>query len=344
MSTAYLIIILGMLLPIVAAPTAAPVTDKLEKRTPLFSSFQVEQGLHQAASLSAMTLLITAHRAIMNTGFVLRRKSLSTDTLVVLTTGVVTCIWTTLVLVSGLVMKERPCRTNLEVCLARLSYAPWMLQILFFFWLIAYCDEVLRLWSKDAADSALSGLSNTETKHNWHFPSLGIWKLECSRGPYNWSGSVDHKFRWLLYTTITFTVCVTAYGAIRVALYSLGLLNVVGIVLFIAGAGGANKYADAPHVYTSDMLRVVLTTRHKEGTVYVLPSRNRGFDAVWSPKINYEHREVDALSNLETNSTEGVRKDLRHILAAFNASAELSSDAVNDLAGWLYEPEAHPAM
>ncbi|KAI9868590.1 MAG: hypothetical protein M1813_004440 [Trichoglossum hirsutum] len=53
---------------------------------------------------------------------------------------------------------------------------------------------------------------------------------------------------------------------------------------------------------------------------------------------------TDALSNLETNSTEGARKDLRHILAAFNASAELSSDAVNDLAGWLYEPEAHPAM
>ncbi|KAH0544425.1 hypothetical protein FGG08_001452 [Glutinoglossum americanum] len=335
-----------------ASAAPAPMAgDLLEKRNnALFSSFQAEQGLHQAAALSAMTLLITAHRAIMNTGFVLRQRSLSTDAWVVLTVGLVTCIWTTLVVLSGLLFKERPCRASLEACLARMSYAPWMLQILFFFWLIAFWDEVSYLRSKDVEHRMRLNLSDSsiaETKHAWLSITLPrilgfrIWKLECSRGPSNWSGSVDPKFRWLLYGTITSVVVITAYGAIRGALYSLGLLNLVGVVLFVAGAGGANMYAGAPHVYNGDMLRIALTTRHREGTVYILPFRNRGFDAVWSPKIDYEHREVDALSNSEA---EGRRRDLRHILAAFNESTELDPDAVNDLAGWLYEPEKHPTM
>lgn len=56
----------------------------------------------------------------------------------------------------------------------------------------------------------------------------------------------------------------TALGAIRTELYTIGLLNFVGLVLFIVGAGGANKYATAPHMYAADMLCVVKPDTERE--------------------------------------------------------------------------------
>jgi len=41
------------------------------------------------------------------------------------------------------------------------------------------------------------------------------------------------------------------------------------------------------------MLRVALGTSHLEGTMYILPSRKAGFEAVWSPKIPAEHDGAD---------------------------------------------------
>jgi hypothetical protein len=92
-----------------------------------------------------MTLLITAHRALMNTGFTLRQKGLSTDTLISLTIGALTSIWTVLVVISGLYLGEEPCRSGFETCAARLSYAPWIMQIFFLFWVVAYLDEIVSL-------------------------------------------------------------------------------------------------------------------------------------------------------------------------------------------------------
>jgi hypothetical protein len=127
------------------------------------------------------------------------------------------------------------------------------------------------------------------------------------------------------------------------------MLNLVGLVLFILGAGGANKYTSAPHMYAADMLRVVLDTRHKEGTVYILPSREHGFDAVWSPKIDYEYRESDEGSPLSSNPHDvkprkrGELKRLDRRLAAFSSVSELTTEEVNCLATWLYQPESAPA-
>jgi hypothetical protein len=61
-----------------------------------------------------MSLLITAHRAIMNTGFTLRQNGLSTDALTSLVVGTITCIWIALVIISGLFIGERPCRTGFD--------------------------------------------------------------------------------------------------------------------------------------------------------------------------------------------------------------------------------------
>jgi hypothetical protein len=350
--------------------------DTLEKRAASFSQVQLDNGLHQAAALAAMTLLITAHRAIINTGFTLRQKGLSTDALISLVVGTITCIWTALVIISGLFIRERPCRASFEACMARLAYVPWMIQVLFIFWLFAWADELLYLKSKVAVNAQL----NDQIDHNASssksvqvntvetdpeisdkrpprvrtalFRVLGrkrwrVWKMESSHGPLNWSGSTDERFRWTLYSAIGIVVFVVCYGAIRERLYTVSLLSIVGLVLFIVGAAGANKYASAPHMYTADTLRVVLHTRHREGTVYILPSKDRGFDAVWSPKIEYEHRALDEAFARITNAEEPQKEEsgqLSSILASFNSSTELSREDIRHLASWLYEPERNPAM
>jgi hypothetical protein len=85
-------------------------------------------------------------------------------------------------------------------------------------------------------------------------------------------------------------------------------------------------------MYTADMLRVVLETRHREGTVYILPYRDRGFDAVWSPKIAYEHTEVDEGSPLSAHPQEirarkrGELKKIRCSTRCFQYSNGIDSE------------------
>jgi hypothetical protein len=269
------------------------------RRDVSFSSISVDNGLHQSVALAAMTLLITAHRAIMNTGFTLRRRVLSTDALISLTVGLISTLWTGLVVISGVFVGQQPCRNSMEGCLTRLAYAPWILQTLFVFWGVAFLLELfhIRVKEKDCRTAIVNDVESQAVRPAWYrlltSPRLQIWKMNCSRGPLDWSGSLDWKFRFALYIAMAAAIGSTAFGAIQSELYTIGLLSFVGLVLFVSGASGANKYATAPHKYTADMLRVVLDTRHKEGTVYILPCRDRGFDAVWSPKIDYEYREVD---------------------------------------------------
>lgn len=328
------------------------------RRDVSFSSISVDNGLHLSVALAAMTLLVTAHRSIMNTGFTLRRRALPTDALIALTVGLISTTWISLVIVSGVFIGQPPCRNSVEGCLARLAYAPWMIQILFVFWGIAFFLELLHLKVKEQ-ESQSATLDDVESRNAQTVrptlyrlltsPGLQIWKMSCSRGPLDWSRSLNWKFRWAMYITMAAAVGCTTFGAIVTELYTIGLLNFVGLVLFIVGAGGANKYATAPHMYTADMLRVVLETKHKEGTVYILPYRDRGFDAVWSPKIDYEHREVDEGSVLSAHPQEirarkrGELKKLEARLAAFNTATELTARDVNDLATWLYTPESAPA-
>jgi hypothetical protein len=322
------------------------------RRDVSFSSISVDNSLHQSVALAAMTLLITAHRAIMNTGFTLRRRALPTDALISLTVGSIATLWTTLVIISGVFVGQQPCRSAVEGCLTRLAYAPWMLQTLFVFWGVAFLLELFHIRVKEQ-DGKTAIINDVESRKSqavrpaWYrlltSPHLQIWKMNCSRGPLDWSSSLDWKFRLALYITMAAAIGSTAFGAILSELYTIGLLSFVGLVLFVFGASGANKYATAPHKYTADMLRVVLDTRHKEGTVYILPFRDRGFDAVWSPKIDYEYREVDEGSVLSAYPQEikqrkkGELKNLDARLAAFNTATELTAKDLNDLATWLYK-------
>ncbi|KAF2454906.1 hypothetical protein BDY21DRAFT_381168 [Lineolata rhizophorae] len=359
-------------------------------RTSTFSEVEIEHGLHQAAALASMTLLITAHRAIMNTGFTLRQKGLSTDAIISLTIGGLTCIWTTLVIVSALFLDEQPCRHGFQQCAARLAYVPWIIQIVFLFWLIAYTDEILFLrWknfmrSQDAAASqnhsgsepsastrvqpnatatvqeagsgdVESSVPGPSTKKRSILQLLKkdrfrIWYMDSSQGPFNWAGSLHPVFRWAIYGTVGVAVLVPSYAAIREQLYTIGLLNLVGVVLFTVGAAGANNYPTAPHIYTADTLRVMLHTRHMEGTSYILPCSYRGFDAVWGPKIEAENRALDQAVEKAAEAADseaslaGRPVNYDAVLAAFKASTQLSRTDVTRLAEWLYEPESQPQM
>ncbi|KEF52691.1 uncharacterized protein A1O9_11108 [Exophiala aquamarina CBS 119918] len=364
--------------------------SRLESRAQSFSQISLEHGLHQASALAAMTLLITAHRAVMNSGFTLRRKGFSTDTRVSVAIGSITSIWTLLVLISAIVVGEQPCRKGFEQCAARLSYVPWIMQVLFFFWIIGFMNEICYLcWkaktragnvdtttapavtaSMQPKRSTPSTTTSEETGDQIDLEArtprfsaerrmvlyisiwkhLRIWKLECSQGPRNWSGSISRGFRWSLNCIISSIVVVVSYAAIRQKLYTVSLLNLVGVALFIVGAAGANKYATAPHIYTADTLRIMLHTRHREGTCFILPCDTTGFDAVWGPKIEYENRLLDeAMDQAEVEQAgrdTGTRYliNMDKVLAAFNSSTDLDIEDVVHIAGWLYEPERHPKM
>jgi hypothetical protein len=64
--------------------------QSFNKRDPSLSQVTIQNGLHEAAALAAMTLLLTAHRAVMNIGFTLRQKGLSTDARIALILSAVT--------------------------------------------------------------------------------------------------------------------------------------------------------------------------------------------------------------------------------------------------------------
>ncbi|KAF8540630.1 hypothetical protein BDD12DRAFT_832710 [Trichophaea hybrida] len=281
-----------------------------------------------------MTLLLTAHRGVMNTGFTFSRLKPATDLLIVLFVGVLTTGWTAVVTASGLLIGEKPCRKSVQKCLAREAFAPWLLQILFIFWIVAYLDA-----------------RRNEEKRRVSDKPVGLWKLSTLRGPFDWDRCVSSTYRWTLCGVTGVVIVATSYGALREEIYTVGILNVVGLVLFAVSASGSNKYPTAPHQYFGDMLRVPLTTRHGEGTVYVLPSEGYGFDAVWSPKISWEHIQADKTTELalaaraagEDRPTDILRR-CWETTTPWIQHCTLTDRQVCHLAEWLYLVDDNPAV
>lgn len=287
----------------------------------------IQQGVQLAVALAAMTLLFTAHRAVMNSGFTFSRKVLTTDSIIGLCLTSLSILWTSLVFLSGFVGGDAPCLNGLSPCLARAVFSPWILQVLSIFWMISWLDAMYFEDVRRISDRR-----------------RGLWNLDSSTGPFAWAESMNKKFLWFFYFCTFTVVFVTSYGAIREGTYTMGFLNIVGFVLFIGGAaGGKNKYCTAPHIYNGDMLRVALVTSHLEGTVYILPSKGYGFDAIWSPKIEFEHRELDlAMKDMDTarRTKDGGFKSkpfpIRSVLTPFTQRVSLTTAQLTELAEWLY--------
>lgn len=294
------------------------------------SQIVFDKSLHSAAALGAMTLLLTMHRAVITSGFTLSRRILSTDTLISLALCLITVTWSVLVLVSGFHAGDKPCSLKgLNQCLNRLAFVPWILVVMCLAWIYWLADAI---WYQDTRRH-----SNTQ---------VGIWKMNVETGPYSWKQSISFTFLLIVYLMMLGAIAITSYGAVRDGEYTIAILNLVGVVLIVADAGGQNKYCGAPHLYRADNIRIPLTTTHNSSIIYILPSRKYGFDAIYSPKIEIEHRFFDeraptmfgplAAGTGQWSPSECIYS-MREIINDHNKHiVRLTDQEITDLAEWLY--------
>ena len=281
-----------------------------------FPSMRTLEASENAGPIALMLVLGLIHRSLITRGFTLSRSPLSTDVIVMGLLVLISNAWALMVTLPG--------RGSSSGFLT----VPWIAVI--FSWLYA---------------------SNLASVFLYYSSTSEIWKMECSNGPFGWRASlnpycISALSLGLLATQVPCSVTLILEGNLI-----QGTLSIAGLTLFLLSAFPYNGYVSAPHRYRGDMLRIALPTSHIEGTVYVLPSRKCGFEAVWSPKVWSEHRQTDSemmalFSSMRTGSyslSEPLRR-LRSTMSAFNEKVILSDQEVNDLAEWvLMEPGSNLA-
>jgi len=279
------------------------------------------QSADHSIPLGFMLVFSLLHRALINSGFVLARSWRSTDLKVMLLMVFLITVWTTITLFSA----AKFWNSSNAKFVQKAITVPWMAQIFVVFWLI---DRISVCWYAEARRTS-------ESTH-------GFWKLECPNGPFGWTKSLHPVYRRTLFATIALVVIPFNATAIYYGEFVSGMLNMTGLFLFSSSAFSLNSYAKARHICDGEMLRVALGTSHLEGTMYILPSRKAGFEAVWSPKIPAEHdgadTEIMPLFGLMRTGiwphTEPLQR-LRNAMSLYNRRAELSQRQVIDLAEWL---------
>jgi hypothetical protein len=297
------------------------------------SGFQ--DTLQTSGALAAMVPLLLMHHNLRRSGFKLSRSLLaSTDLLIWLLLGFSATIWTTFVFLSAYVYQDKPCTTaDKSACLGRLAYVPWMLVTAFCFW--------------------LGGLVT--------FEKLWLGRLATFIGfkkPYS-----QRELDITIYVTDYFPVVVlgpillTTIGAFKDGQYTISVLNIVGVMIFLYGVRGIDAYRDSPHVYDAHYIRIPLTTDLDPGIVYILPSEKYWFGAIYSPRIESEHLALDEfkkdLEQFELKEKEDpkekkdpkeyklswirkCRSAMRNVIVKHNKNvAPLSRKELNYLAGWL---------
>jgi hypothetical protein len=207
--------------------------------------------------------------------------------------------------------------------LSQASQAPWLVQILFIFWIFCRIDAFFI--QKRGYEGSL------------------LWKLSVTSGPFEWMDNVKPLPRWVLVGLLVVTVSTTAALAVAHGLVVQGILSITGLAIFLLSGTRANPYTRANHRYSADMLRIILPTSHHEGTVYILPAKGYGFDAVWSPKIHGEHLEADqqtmALFGRMRSGKWSLKEPLecvRCVVASYQERVVISDTQLELLARWLY--------
>ena len=134
--------------------------------------------------------------------------------------------------------------------------------------------------------------------------------MKSTQGPTDWAGSVNNTALFVLYTLMGAICILVGISALIEALWTIGLLSMVSVAIFTTGAAGPNSYAEVPHKYRAQTLRVALKTDYREGTTYILPCKDHRFDAVWGPKITAKYREINAVyaESWNTNEANSNRK------------------------------------
>ena len=166
--------------------------------------------------------------------------------------------------------------------------------------------------------------------------------MSCANGPFGWRKCLAPYWLKSLYISIVCVQVPCSLLLVRKGHIVEGVLSLAGLGLFLSSGVPNNRYIASGHRHGGDNLRIALPTSHIEGTVYVLPSRGNGFEAVWSPKVQAEHIQTDAeimglfaQMRSQSYSLSEPLKRLRSTMSAFNEGAELSKLQVIDLAEWL---------
>lgn len=222
-----------------------------------------DMSIERAVPIAFLLVFGLVHRSLRTRGFTLQSTIYSTDNVVSWILFLLIYLWTggTLFVYVGRGVASDA--QSWELSLA----VPWIAAAFSLIWLLVNFE---------------SPLASNPPK----------WKMDCSNGPFGWRES--------LHTVVRRFIVIFLLPAITLSLLAIGrghvvqgFLTIAACVMFTTGSFASNHYTQSPHRYAGDMLRVMLPTSHIEGTVYVLPSAAAGFTAVWSPKVEAEHKETD---------------------------------------------------
>ncbi|KAF1828908.1 hypothetical protein BDW02DRAFT_651738 [Decorospora gaudefroyi] len=266
-------------------------------------------------------------------GFIIRRRGLSTDTLIGFCIGMTSFVWAAIVVYSGLndgyeIRSDGRTAHKVQSLLADLAQAPVLVVGLFFVWLISGFDILVLGRNR----------------------SLTAWRISEISSSFDWDKGLQEPYYFVMCIAIPFLSALSAGFQISTGDAFLGVLNLAGVLLFATRTVPRHPFNSVPHRYAADELRIILPTTHHEGTVYVLPSKNRGFDAVWSPKIPDEHIQADRYMMTlfsKIRSVTAKRSDplesIRATVAAFHKRLSMSTDEIECLAEWIYPDEQSTA-
>ena len=276
------------------------------------------QASENAGPVALMLVLGLIHRSLRTRGFALRRSIFASDTVMMMLLVLIVNIWS--LLVSWPIFE-----TFAQTPSAGVVFIPWLALNFSYFWVITF-----------AITCSYSGLTR-EFDH-----VAGLWRMNCSNGPFGWRESLRPYYLYALYLSIIVTQTPCSMVMLLRGDLLQGILSIAGLSMFLYSAVPHNKYVLAPHRYGGDSLRIALPTSHIEGTVYILPSSAYGFEAVWSPKIKSEHERTDAemmalFESMRTGSyslSEPLRR-LRTTMSTFNEMVLLANRELTDLAEWL---------
>ncbi len=155
------------------------------------------------------------------------------------------------------------------------------------------------------------------------------------------SAGLHRGFYLALIAIICIAVMTPSIATLAVGDALVGILNLLGLLLFLLDGPARNRYVNAAHRYADDRLRIALLTSHHEGTIYVLPSSARGLDAVWTRKIANEHLEADSKVmrlfqhiRSERWSLNEPFECLRSALAHYQQRVSISPSQIPTLASW----------
>ncbi|KAI6778764.1 uncharacterized protein J7T54_005867 [Emericellopsis cladophorae] len=271
----------------------------------------------------ACTAWLLQHRMLVNRGFVLRRRGLSTDTLAVLIVGVTATMWSASVLFAVHKQSTNSGHISMANSIALAVEAPIIVQIAFIVWL---CK-----WTVAKLDER-----HDRTPH--------LWRSIQVRGPFDWETGLGPRLYAGLCVSLCLAVGISSASAFAAGFNTISpVLSLAGLVVFLYGGAPKHPYGDASHAYSDDTLRISLPTTHHEGTVYVLPSSSRGFDAAWSPKIAEEHKDADAEMMVLFDHMRAGRwlvseplQRLRTTMARFRGRVFLSKGQAQLLAAWIH--------